>query len=42
MGTTTAIATTYEAIANALADKQQVYVVQRDVAKAFDKVWYKG
>ncbi len=39
-GTTTAISTTCETIANALADKQQVYVVLRDVAKAFDKVWH--
>ncbi len=29
-------------IANALANKQQVYVVLRDVAKAFDKVWHNG
>ncbi len=41
-GTTTAIATTYEMIANALAGKQQVYVVLRDVARAFDKVWHNG
>ncbi len=41
-GTKTAIATTYEMIANALADKQEVYVVLRDVAKAFDKVWHNG
>ncbi len=33
--------TTYETIANALADKQ-VYVVQRDVTKAFDKIWHDG
>ena len=41
-GTHTAITTTYETIANALADKNQVYVVLRDVAKAFDKVWHNG
>ncbi len=41
-GTTTSIATTYETIANGLADKQQVLVVLRDVAKAFDKVWHNG
>ncbi len=41
-GTTTAITTAYETIANALAQKQQVYVVIRDVAKAFDKVWHTG
>ncbi len=32
----------YEAIANALAQKKQVYIVLRDVAKAFDKVWHNG
>ena len=41
-GTTTAIAITHETIANALADKNQVFVVLRDVAKAFDKVWHTG
>ena len=41
-GTATAIATTYEKIANALADKNQVIVVLRDVSKAFDKVWHSG
>ena len=41
-GTHTAIATTYETIANSLADKKQVYVTLRDVAKAFDKVWHSG
>ncbi len=39
-GTSTAIVTTYESIANALADKLQVAVVLRDVAQAFDKVWH--
>ena len=41
-GTTTAIAITYETIANALAEKNKVLVVLRDVAKAFDKVWHSG
>lgn len=41
-GTHTAITTTYETIANALAEKKQVFVVLRDVAKAFDKVWHNG
>ena len=41
-GTHTAITTTYETIANALAEKKQVYLVLRDVAKAFDKVWHNG
>ncbi len=41
-GTTTAIALTYETIANALSEKHQILVVLRDVAKAFDKVWHSG
>ncbi len=41
-GTHTAITTTYETIANALAEKKQVYMVLRDVEKAFDKVWHNG
>ncbi len=41
-GTHTAIITTYETIANALVNKEQVYVVLRDVAKAFDKAWHNG
>ncbi len=41
-GTQTAIKTTYKTIANALAQKKQVYVVLRDVAKAFKKVWHNG
>ena len=40
--TETAIAVTQEKIAHALATKQQCYIVQRDVAKAFDKVWHEG
>ncbi len=40
--TTTAITIIYEIIANALANKQQVHVVLRDVAKVFDKVWHRG
>ncbi len=39
-GTHTALTTTYETITNALADKKQVYVILRDVDKAFDKVWH--
>ncbi len=43
-GTSTAITTTYEAIANALAQKKKkkVYMVLKDVVKAFDKVWHNG
>ncbi len=41
-GTHTAITTAYETIANALANKNQTYVILRDVAKAFDKVWHNG
>ncbi len=41
-GTRTAITTTYETIANALAEKKQVYLVLRDVEKAFDEVWHNG
>ncbi len=41
-GTHTAITTTSEFIANAFAEKRQVYMVLRDVAKAFDKVWHNG
>ncbi len=40
--THTAITTTYGTIANALAEKKQVYVVLRDVVKTFDKVWHNG
>lgn len=32
----------HETIANSLANKNQVYVVLRDVSKAFDKVWLNG
>ena len=41
-GTTTAIASSYEKIANSLSDKHQVVIVLRDVSKAFDKVWHCG
>ncbi len=41
-GTSTAIAIVYETIANALAVNRQVYLVLRDVAKTFDKVWHNG
>ena len=40
--TDTALAITYEKIAQALGEKQLCYVVLRDVAKAFDKVWHNG
>ncbi len=40
--TRTGITTTFERIANALAEKKQVYIPLRDVAKAFDKVWHDG
>ncbi len=40
--TTTAIASTYAKLSKSLADKQQMTVVLRDVAKAFDKVWHSG
>ncbi len=36
----TAITIIHETIGNALASKNQVYVVLRDVAKTFDKVWF--
>ncbi len=41
-GNTTALTVTHETIANALANKHQVYVVLTHVAKAFDKVWING
>ena len=41
-GTDTALAITSEKIANSLNNKNQCYIVLRDVAKAFDKVWHKG
>ena len=41
-GTDTALAITTETIAHALASKNQCYIVLRDVAKAFDKVWHWG
>ncbi len=41
-GTHTALTTTYETIADSLADKKQVYVILRDVATAFDKVRHNG
>ena len=37
-GTSTALTIIHETIANSLANKNQVYVVLRDVSKAFDKV----
>ncbi len=41
-GTTTAIATSHEIMANALAEGKQAVIVLRDVAKAFHKVWHNG
>ncbi len=41
-GPFTAQTVIHETIANALANKNQVYIVLRDVAKAFDKVWING
>ena len=41
-GTSTALTIIHETIANSLANKNQVYVVLRDVSKAFDKVWLNG
>ena len=41
-GTETALAIIQEKIANTLANKHQCYLVLRDVAKAFDKVWHNG
>lgn len=38
--TETAIAVAIEKISQSLAEKEQCYVVQRDVAKVFDKVWH--
>ncbi len=41
-GTDTALTTIHETIAHHIARKSQVYVVLRDVSKAFDKVWHNG
>lgn len=41
-GTQTAITTAYELASQALAQKHQCYIILRDVAKAFDKVWHTG
>ncbi len=41
-GITAAIATAYEKVSQNLAEGNQVFVVLRDVAKAFDKVWHAG
>lgn len=41
-GTTTALAVIYEKIAQTLASKEQCYIVLRNVAKAFDRVWHAG
>ena len=41
-GTQTAITTAYEYASQGLANKKQCYIILRDVAKAFDKVWHAG
>lgn len=41
-GIDTALATIYETIAHHCARRDQCYIVLRDVAKAFDKVWHLG
>ena len=41
-GTDTAITIAHETIAHHIANHDQVYVILRDVSKAFDKVWIEG
>ena len=41
-GTHTATALLYEIIATAIANKNKVNIVLRDISKAFDKVWHNG
>lgn len=41
-GTDTALTVIHETIAHHTARKDQVYLVLRDVSKAFDKVWHAG
>ena len=41
-GTDTALALINESIAHNIASKNQLYLVLRDVSKAFDKVWHDG
>lgn len=41
-GTDTALTTLHEAVAHSIANKDQLYLVLRDVSKAFDKVWHDG
>ena len=41
-GTHTAIATMTELIAHKRTENKQVYIILRDISKAFDKVWTKG
>ncbi len=41
-GTQTAITTAYDYASQALANKNQCYIILRDVAKTFDKVWHTG
>ncbi len=40
-GTDTALTIIHERIPHHLAEKRQCYLVQRDIRKAFDKVWKK-
>lgn len=41
-GTTSAIAITYQRIAFSQQDHQQCNVINRDISKAFDRVWHAG
>lgn len=41
-GTHSAVTLAHETVAHHIANKDQVYIVQRDVSKAFDKVWLQG
>lgn len=41
-GTDTALTTIHETIAHHVARRKQLYLVLRDVSKAFDKVWHSG
>lgn len=42
LGTGTATATTYEAIAAGKANGMKINIVLRDISRAFDKVWHAG
>ena len=41
-GTHTALATVYETIANKHLEKKKTFLINRDITKAFDKVWHNG